>query len=79
MNIPEAYVYFPSTDTTVVFTVRDLWIDFDGPLDSIQIKPFERTDQALQRVYPGCEIYMKWAGSVEPVLVNPPGMREWLA
>lgn len=78
MKIPEAYVYFPSTDTRAFFAVRDLWIDFDGALDSIQIKPFERTDQALQRVYPGCEIYMKWAGC-EPQLINPPGMREWLA
>ena len=68
-----ARVYFPSTDSSAVFTVRDLWIDFDGELDSIAIKPFERSDQALQRVYPGCQIFIGGR------LINPPGMREWEA
>lgn len=79
MRVTEAYVYFPSTDTSAVFTVRDLWIDFDGPLDSIAIKPFERADQALQRVFPDCEIYMKFEGRSELLHTNPPGLREWEA
>lgn len=78
MNIPNAWIYFPATDTRIQFTVRDLWIDFEGGHDSIEIKPFERADQALQRVYPGCEVYMQWADDREPLFVNSPGNREWL-
>lgn len=56
--IPPMQVYFPSTDTIVECSVRDLWVDFDGPHDSIQIRPFETSAQAIRRVYPGAIIFI---------------------
>jgi len=73
-NIPEMRVIFPSTFSFVVCVVRGSWIDFDGgSLPSLKMQPWETSAQALQREYPGCEIY------VGNLRVNSPGNRKWLA
>lgn len=79
MEFPAITVRFPATDSSVVCTVRDRWIDFDGSdFPAIKIRDFETYAQAIQREYPGSEIYMCWRGG-ESLLINPPGMREWTA
>jgi hypothetical protein len=68
--LPEMWVKIEGSKFRCVVT--DSRVHLDCAEESINIRPFETAAQALQRVYPGCQIY------IGNLLINAPGNREWL-
>jgi hypothetical protein len=54
----EIFVVLKGSDRLRKVVILDLWLYVEGFEPRYEIKPFETTNQALQRHFPDCKIYL---------------------